>query len=65
MPQTVPCERCQRVGLVHLERIITGSQVTLAYYCGACEHSWQLVMPDPNGSAHTTLKRQRDRRRSA
>src|SRR5687768_11170051 len=34
MPLHTPCERCQRVGLVRLERIITGTSVTLSYYCG-------------------------------
>jgi hypothetical protein len=64
MLQTTPCERCQRVGVVRLERIITGSQVTLSYYCGACDHSWKAVIPDPRQSVQVTEVKQKDRRRS-
>ena len=31
MPQHTACEQCRRVGLVRLERIITGTRVTLSY----------------------------------
>ena len=66
MPQHTPCERCHRVGLVRLERIITGTQVTLAYYCGACEHSWQVVTPDPrHGVRLPSVRLMKDRRRPA
>ena len=65
MPQNTPCERCQRVGLVHLERIITGTKVTLSCYCAACAHTWQLVVPDPRKFARVTLRPLKDRRRSA
>ena len=65
MPHNTPCERCQRVGLVRLERIITGTKVTLSYYCGACAHTWQLPPPDPGKAARATLKPLKDRRHSA
>jgi hypothetical protein len=64
MPQHTPCERCQRVGLVRLERIITGTKVTLSYYCGACDHMWQVATPDPRKAVRfATLKPAKDRRR--
>ena len=66
MPQHTPCERCQRVGLVRLERIITGTKVTLSYYCGACDHRWQVDTPDPRKAVRLApLKPVKDGRRSA
>ena len=65
MPQNTPCERCQRVGEVRLERIITGTRVTLSYYCGWCAHTWQLLTPDPRQTPRVTLRPAKDRRRSA
>jgi hypothetical protein len=65
MPQNTPCERCQRIGLVRLERIITGTNVTLSYYCGACTHTWQLPTPDPRKFARVTLRPLKDRRHPA
>ena len=64
VPLHTPCERCQRVGLVRLERIITGTAVTLSYYCGACDHSWQSVIPDPRKVARVTLRLKKDTRES-
>ena len=64
MPQQTPCERCQRVGLVRLERIIAGNTVTLSYYCGACDHSWELVTPDPRQSVRLAGGPEKDSRRS-
>jgi hypothetical protein len=46
MLQNTPCERCQRIGFVHLERIFNGNTLTLSYYCGECDHSWQTVTAD-------------------
>jgi len=54
------------VGLVRLERIITGTKVTLSYYCGACDHMWQVDTPDPRKAVRLApLKPVKDRRRSA
>jgi hypothetical protein len=64
MPQTLPCERCQRVGLVRIERIITGTRVTLSYYCGACDSSWQIDIPDPRQSPSEAQFDGKDRRGS-
>ena len=63
MPQNMSCERCQRVGLVREERIITGTQVTLSYYCGACDHTWQSVFPDPRKVPRVALEQKKDTKR--
>ena len=65
MSHNMPCERCQRVGLVRVERIITGKMVTLAYFCGACEHSWQMAALDARHNGRVSLRPQKDRRQSA
>ena len=65
MPQRTPCEHCHGVGLVRLERIITGMQVTLSYRCGACDHSWQVVTPDPRKVVRLPVRLMKERRRPA
>ena len=65
MSQNMPCERCQRAGLLRLERIITGTDITLSYCCGACGHTWQVAVPDPRKIARAALRRQKDRRETA
>ena len=63
MPQNTPCERCFHVGLVRVERIITGTTIMLCYSCGACAHTWQLVAPDLH-PVRVSLILKKDRRRS-
>jgi hypothetical protein len=66
MSQHTACEQCHRVGLVRLERIITGTKVTLSYYCGSCDHMWQDDTPAPRKAARIApLKPVKDGRRSA
>jgi hypothetical protein len=65
MPYNTPCERCLRVGLVSMERIITGTTVTLSYHCGACAYVWQFVAPDLRQPVRVTLRLKKDRRKSA
>jgi hypothetical protein len=66
MPQHTACEQCHRVGLVRLERIITGTKVTLSYYCGGCDHTWKVDLPDPRKAARAApLKPVKEGRRSA
>src|SRR5687767_6270473 len=36
------CPSCGNAGLTRIERVIQGTQVFLSYYCGACEHVWQI-----------------------
>ena len=64
MLQNTSCQSCQRVGLVRVERIITGTTVTLSYYCGGCDHAWQTVMPDPRKAERVTLRLKKDTRES-
>jgi hypothetical protein len=65
MLQNTPCERCQRVGFVRLERIFTGNTLTLSYYCGECDHSWQTLTADQRQSGPGTVPPQKDRRHTA
>jgi hypothetical protein len=44
---------------------VTGTTVTLFYYCGRCTHSWQVVAPDARQPALVTLRPMKDRRKSA
>jgi hypothetical protein len=45
MPDRIPCPRCTRVGLVRVERVITGSVVRELRYCGYCEFEWDILAP--------------------
>lgn len=42
MPDRTPCIHCGKVGLVRRERIIQAENVMIAFYCGACNRSWQI-----------------------
>ena len=37
------CPKCAHVGLVRLEHVIQGGVSKRAFYCGACEHTWELI----------------------
>ena len=43
VPYQTPCPRCAHVGLVRLEHVIKGGVSKHAFYCGSCEHTWELV----------------------
>ena len=63
VPLSIPCVRCEQVGLVRIEREITGKMVTLLYTCDACQHTWQMVQEDPRRSMlNATLRPAKDRR---
>jgi hypothetical protein len=51
VPDKTCCPRCGRVGFVRRERIIKGDSVKVAYYCGACDHAWDVVEPPPAKSS--------------
>lgn len=36
------CPSCGDAGLTRIEHLIHGTQIFLSYYCGACEHVWQI-----------------------
>jgi transcription elongation factor Elf1 len=42
MPVTLTCPRCHHIGLVRLEQVIQGTEVTTSYFCGACTHEWAV-----------------------
>ncbi len=37
------CPRCDQIGFVRLEHVITGTKASRAYFCGKCEHEWQTL----------------------
>jgi hypothetical protein len=37
-----PCPKCRTDVLVRYEHVITGTQVSRNYYCGACDHTWMI-----------------------
>lgn len=43
MPNRVLCPHCRKTGLVRRERIVKGSTSHVAYFCGACQHTWDLA----------------------
>jgi hypothetical protein len=64
MPFSTPCVRCEKIGLVRTEREITGKTLTVLYYCGACQHTWNIVQDDPRRSMlNATLRPVKDRRK--
>ena len=42
MPERAICPNCGEVGLTRIERVIQGTHMFLSYYCGGCEHVWQI-----------------------
>ena len=63
LPRT-RCPNCGESELTRIERVIQGTQILLSYYCGGCEHVWQIadtittLRPPTKPSAP---KRRRDR----
>ena len=64
MPERTVCVQCNHVGLVREERVLMGSVLTLQYYCGRCEHSWNVLQGDPRASGRVTLRPKPDRRKA-
>jgi len=65
MPHNLACIRCGRVGFVRLERVIRGITLHVSYYCGACEHSWEVEEDPRMTPARATLRPKKDRRKQA
>ena len=42
MPSTTACVHCGVVGNVRWERVITGPESFVEYYCGRCEYEWRV-----------------------
>lgn len=41
MPDRIACKYCGKVGLVRRERVLKGGRASDAFYCGACNRSWE------------------------
>lgn len=47
MPDRTACKYCGKTGFVRRERILKGGRVSDAFYCGACNRSWEQFTPRP------------------
>lgn len=61
MLERTTCPSCGKTGLTRIERVIQGTQIILSYYCGGCEHVWQI--PDAGSSSRPPAKRPPPKRR--
>ena len=50
------CPSCGNAGLTRIERVIQGTQILLSYYCGACEHVWQIPDASQPASAGQVIR---------
>ena len=64
MSDRTVCVRCNHVGLVRVERVLTGSVLTLQYYCGKCDHTWDVPQVDRRTPIPVTLRPKPDRRKA-
>ena len=55
MPDRTPCPHCGKVGFVRREHVIKGGRTVTAFYCGACNRSWEV------GAGDETPKRSADK----
>jgi transposase-like protein len=53
VPDKTPCPRCEKIGLVRFENVIKAGLAERHYYCGGCNHSWQVK---DDGTSMSTLK---------
>lgn len=49
MPDRVTCKYCGKAGLVRRENVIKGKRSITAYYCGACNRSWDVSEESTQG----------------
>ena len=42
MPDRTTCKYCGKAGFVRREHIIKGALAVDAFYCGACDRSWEV-----------------------
>ena len=64
MPERTICVRCSHVGPVKVERVLTGSVLTLQYSCERCEYEWDVLQVDRRTPATVTLRPKPDRRKA-
>jgi hypothetical protein len=65
VPHQNPCPVCHELNLVRFERIIKGADVSRVFFCGACEHEWQVYdpgAPTPPIAPQPPLRKPRSRR---
>ena len=42
MPDRTVCVHCGKIGFVRREHVIKSGNAMTAFYCGACNRSWQV-----------------------
>jgi len=42
MPDRTPCIHCGKAGFVRREYVIKAGKAVTAFYCGACNRSWEV-----------------------
>jgi hypothetical protein len=66
VPTKTPCVRCKKTGFVRVEHVIKADTAERHFYCGACDHTWQVVAdghPTSAASDDQSLRQQRSRQR--
>jgi hypothetical protein len=43
MADPTACKYCGKTGFVRLERVLKGGRASDAFYCGACNRSWEQL----------------------
>jgi transposase-like protein len=43
VPDRTECPRCHKIGFVRHEYVVRGDDTFVAYYCGACNYTWQVT----------------------
>jgi hypothetical protein len=63
MTDRTACKYCGKTGFVRRERVVKGGRASDAYYCGACNRSWeQLAAGAPSHDDHNDGRRTNPRR---
>ena len=57
MPDRTACIHCGVVGFVRRERVIQGERAYADYYCGHCEHAWQIAEQHERRQSPRTVRR--------
>jgi len=51
MPDRTQCIHCGKAGFVRLEHVIKAGKAITAFYCGACNRSWEVIEEEERDSA--------------
>jgi hypothetical protein len=60
MPDRTACKYCGKLGFIRRENIIKAGRTITAFYCGACNRSWEVSGDDTDGKVEN---RSRDQKR--